>query len=71
MPTMIMPTYVHVIDLKRWFTECHIFMPKKAFDHGKTEFIKLYTLTGTAVSFTKPAGCASEKKRRYNYVKTN
>ena len=36
-----MPTYVHLIDLKRWFIECHIFMPKKAFDYGKTEIYKI------------------------------
>ena len=39
--TMMMPTHVHVIDLKRWFIECHIFMPKKAFDYGKTEIYKI------------------------------
>ena len=38
---MIMPTYVHLIDLKRWFIECHIFMPKKAFDYDKTEIYKI------------------------------
>ena len=37
---MMMPTYV-IIDLKRWFIECHIFMPKKAFDYGKTEIYKI------------------------------
>ena len=25
----------------RWFIECHIFMPKKAFDYGKTEIYKI------------------------------
>ena len=38
---MMMSTYVHFIDLKRWFIECHIFMPKKAFDYGKTEIYKI------------------------------
>ena len=38
---LMMPTHVHVIDLKRWFIECHIFMPKKAFDYGKTEIYKI------------------------------
>jgi hypothetical protein len=37
---MIMPTYVS-IDLKRWFIECYICMPKKAFDYGKTEIYKI------------------------------
>ena len=31
--TMMMPTHVHVIDLKRWFIECYIFMPKNIFDY--------------------------------------
>ena len=37
----MMPTHVHVIDLKRWFIECHNFMPKKALDYGKTEIYKI------------------------------
>ena len=36
-----MPTHVHIIDLKIWFIECHIFMPKRAFDYGKTEIYKI------------------------------
>ena len=39
--TMMMLTHVQLIDLKRWFIECHIFMPKKAFDYGKTEIYKI------------------------------
>ena len=46
MHTIMMPTYVHLIDLKRWFIECHIFMPKKAFDYGKTEIYKISKLYG-------------------------
>ena len=72
---MMMSTYVHLIDLKRWFIECHIFMPKKAFDHGKTEIYKIIhvdpdidlSYVGHTTNFVQ-----REKNHKYNcehYVK--